>query len=266
MMPWFKHYNNAQHKKTITELENTLGVHIGYACYFKFTEHCHSIWDGGNPPNFRISVRFLKNLLQISPKKLSDFTRILTEFQNCEFKKDGEIYDVVFRKLAEMQDKHSKYNKKRVVTGSLKTTVDKEEDKDKDKEEDIKKVTAPKISRTRSVVSKDPSKGTQVWFSYAKAYEAKYANLPIRNAKTNSMCSKLVSYVGLEDAIKIVDHFLKIDDSFYIRKAHDLGLCLSDYQKILTTANTGINITGQRARQIENKSNLIDVMNQLGVK
>jgi len=109
--------------------------------------------------------------------------------------------------------------------------------------------------------SKSPTDGSRVWISYAKAYESRYLNIPVRNAKTNSICSKLVSYVGVEDAISIVEQFLRIDDSFYIRKAHDLGLCLSDYQKILTTAKTGVSITETNSRQIDKQRNNINVVN-----
>jgi len=108
-----------------------------------------------------------------------------------------------------------------------------------------------KLICCKSKVSKPTTPGSEVWFSYADAYERKYRTSPIRNSKTNSQCKRLIYLVGKENACKIVKHYLTINDQFYIKKAHDIGLCITDYQKILTSAETGINITTTKATQVD---------------
>lgn len=106
------------------------------------------------------------------------------------------------------------------------------------------------VEKTKKVKN-EKSDGTQVWFSYANAYESRYKTQPTRNAKTNSLCKRLVEYAGKDDAIKLAAHYLSINDQWYLKNYHKLDFLLSDYQKIITSMKSGININSTRAQQID---------------
>jgi hypothetical protein len=105
--------------------------------------------------------------------------------------------------------------------------------------------------KRKAIKSTPHTDGSEVWFSYASAYEARYKKSPVRNAKTNSICAMLIKNVGKEKAISLVKHYLQSSDAFYVRNYHKLDFCLSDYQKILTSLETGLVITSKSAMRNE---------------
>jgi hypothetical protein len=109
---------------------------------------------------------------------------------------------------------------------------------------------------------KEVSTGSMVWFAYAKAYAHKYKTEPVRNSKTNSICKRLVALVGLEKACLLSEHYLTINDQWYLKKGHSIELLINDYQKILTSYETGINITNGKARDIELRQENSDAISE----
>ena len=104
--------------------------------------------------------------------------------------------------------------------------------------------------------------GTEVWQAYEEAYRLRYGVQPIRNSKTNSVCKKLIDSVGKDNAINVVTNYLRINDRWYINKAHDISLCISDYQKILTCIETGVHINSSLANQIDKKQATSDAIDR----
>ena len=90
---------------------------------------------------------------------------------------------------------------------------------------------------------------TPVWEAYKKAYQERYHVEPIRNAKTNGIISKLVSRVGHEEAVLLVQFYLYHNNHYYIKKMHDLGACLSDAEGLVTQRLRGKAITDKEVRE-----------------
>ena len=109
---------------------------------------------------------------------------------------------------------------------------------------------APKVQRTK----KDPSQGSLVWDAYSSAYEIRYGTNPVRNAKANANCAQLVARLGI-DAPMVAAFFLTHNDSWYVKHLHPLGFLIRDAEKLHTEWRVGSQMTGAKARSIENVAN-----------
>jgi hypothetical protein len=78
---------------------------------------------------------------------------------------------------------------------------------------------------------KEPAETTPVWEAYADAYTKRYSIPPLRNAKVNTSLKNIVSQVGAERAGDLVRHYLTLD-GFYEQRSHDIGVLVSDLQKV----------------------------------
>jgi hypothetical protein len=92
-----------------------------------------------------------------------------------------------------------------------------------------------------------PTPGASVWGAYAGAYFARYGVAPIRDVKANSVCANLVKRLGLDAAISVARFYVNHNDSFYVRKSHDIGLCLSDAPGLHTQMVNGQTVTAATA-------------------
>lgn len=87
--------------------------------------------------------------------------------------------------------------------------------------------------------------------TYSEAFMERYGVTPIRNAKVNSQCKKIVEAVGIVKAIELVQYYITRDDAFYINKKHDIGLCLIDAHKLMVDMASGTITTQRRAQDFE---------------
>ena len=98
------------------------------------------------------------------------------------------------------------------------------------------------------------SNGTGVWEAYATAYTQTYSVPPTRNAKTNALCAKFVTRVGIADAPVIAAWYLSHRAQLYVQAGHCLELLLRDAEKLRTEWTRGQTITTTRARQLDQGS------------
>ena len=80
----------------------------------------------------------------------------------------------------------------------------------------------------------------------------------MRNKLVNSQMGQFITRVPLAEAPAIAQFYLTHNDAFYIRKAHPVGLLLSDSEKLHTEWQTGRKVTGLRARQDEGTATNFD--------
>lgn len=103
----------------------------------------------------------------------------------------------------------------------------------------------------------------RIWFSYREAYMAKYGVEPARNATVNSQIKSLGQKLG-EEAVEVVKFYLKSNNSYYIRKSHDIAACLTDYATLRTQWLRNREITSadikdfERAQQFQNTMRRIE--------
>lgn len=100
----------------------------------------------------------------------------------------------------------------------------------------------------------------KIWDSYAQAFSERYRVQPTRNASVNAKISQLGERLG-EDAITVVKFFLKHNDGFYLKKIHDIGLCLKDAESLHVQMQRGKAITSQDVRNFERTSNIVKLVN-----
>ena len=135
VMRWFKHYSDASDSVKLNKLIDELGVE-GYGRYWLLLELLAGEFDGKST-KFRVHSRKISAKVQIKfSKKLETFMGKLSDFSLLTYNLHQKVYEIECPIILELQNKHSKYNRKRVVGESQMATLDKEEDKEEDKELD----------------------------------------------------------------------------------------------------------------------------------
>lgn len=102
-----------------------------------------------------------------------------------------------------------------------------------------------------------------IWDSYLSAFRSRYGVDPVRNATVNSQISRLRVRLGVDDAVKVVGFYVKHNDSFYLKKTHDFGLCLKDAETLRTQMLRGRAITGSMVRSFEKSQSTSDTLKMI---
>ena len=90
------------------------------------------------------------------------------------------------------------------------------------------------------------------WAAYSVAYEQRYGAKPVRNQSVNSKIKQFVQRIGHEESPAVAAFYVeRVNESFVVRKVHDVGLLLSGAEGYRTQWAEGVAITGTRAKQID---------------
>lgn len=111
------------------------------------------------------------------------------------------------------------------------------------------KVLKPKAPRQKTEAQ---IANTNTWDAYTIAYLERYGVEPVRNAKVNAQIAQLVQRLGAEEAPQVAMFYVTINDSFFIRNSHELGLLVARAEGIRTQWLTGRQVNAVTARQMEN--------------
>ena len=110
----------------------------------------------------------------------------------------------------------------------------------------------------------------ETWASYAKAYEQRYNSPPVRNASVNAKLAQFVARIGIEESPNVAAFYVFHNNGFYVSQGHPVGVMLKDAEKLRTEWATNTQITGTRAKQVDQKqANLSvyqEVAKQRGIK
>jgi len=101
----------------------------------------------------------------------------------------------------------------------------------------------------------------KIWEAYASSFSERYRVQPTRNASVNAKISQLGKRLG-EDAVNVVKFFLKHNDGFYLKKIHDIGLCLKDAESLHVQMQRGQTVTSQDVKNFERTSNVVNLVNE----
>lgn len=104
---------------------------------------------------------------------------------------------------------------------------------------------------TQENTIKKPPNGSPVWEAYSKAYAEKYRVPPSRNAKSNALCSQLVTRLGVDEAPEVAAFYLSHNDFFYVKQLHPLTLLVKDAEKLRTEWKVGHKMTTHQAQKVE---------------
>jgi hypothetical protein len=90
-----------------------------------------------------------------------------------------------------------------------------------------------------------------LWNSYRDAFVTRYQVEPVRNARVNKNLCTLIDRVGEEAAKELVKFYLTHNDSYYLKRQHDISLCLQHAESLHTQMQRGQPITGSDIRAFE---------------
>lgn len=81
---------------------------------------------------------------------------------------------------------------------------------------------------------KQKSAGSLIFEAYQDAYIQRYKIEPLRNAKTNSICSQIAKQLPLDEAVALMHFFVQQNVAFYLQRSHAIQLALGDLQALRT--------------------------------
>lgn len=142
-MRWFKHFSDAHTSESLRQLIVDLGFE-GYGRYWLLMEFLSYRFDGKNI-DFSFHSSIIRETLRFrSLIGLRSFVDRLAKVRGIEAVYSGN--EIKFRMpiLLDLQDKDSKYNRKRIVSRSQLATLEEEVDKDLDYKKEITKVISKK--------------------------------------------------------------------------------------------------------------------------
>ena len=187
-MKWFKHYTNASRSEKLNALRDKYGLE-GYARYWLFVELLAEKFDGKDT-TFRIHKRTLSQQLGYYRHTMSE--QWLNNGQTLglyKFHCDGDVFVIVFDKLLEIKDNHTRNLQVKNKPLAPRKDKDKEEDKDKKKEKE-------------KVGNELPVKIVELWNSKAKEFER--SKVKTINAKRKRLLEReCKNFKSLDDWRKI---------------------------------------------------------------
>ena len=123
------------------------------------------------------------------------------------------------------------------------------------------KVLKPKTARQKTDVQ---IANANTWDAYTIAYLDRYGVEPVRNAKVNAQIAQLVQRLGADEAPQVAMFYVTVNDSFFIRASHELGLLVARAEGIRTQWLTGRQVNAVTARQMENTQANINAAQEAG--
>lgn len=97
----------------------------------------------------------------------------------------------------------------------------------------------PTSQNLPQITKKSETKTAATWESFSNAYRKRYGSDPVRNATTNSQMSNVVKRIGEEEAPEVAAFFVTLNDPWYMKQGHAIGILLKDCEKIRTMWVTG---------------------------
>lgn len=104
----------------------------------------------------------------------------------------------------------------------------------------------------------------EAWAAYAQAYQNRYSVLPVRNAPVNAKVKQLVKRLGRDEAPGVCRFYVEsVNDSFVVKKMHEIGLLLQGCEGYRTQWATGKAVTGESAKRVEKSQDQGDQMDEI---
>jgi uncharacterized protein YdaU (DUF1376 family) len=120
-------------------------------------------------------------------------------------------------------------------------------------------------SKTKTKIKK-ASKGGKVWDAYSAAYRQRYGDEPVRNAKTNALCCRMVDLLGADESPSVAAYYLTSNYRWYVQTGHALDSLVKDAQKLRTEWRTGRRVTAAQAHEKDRLQETGDVWRSVKAK
>jgi hypothetical protein len=150
--------------------------------------------------------------------------------------------------------------------------LDKKKIKKKNKEKDTEnRIICDGGATASEVHSIDPkatakTAGSRVFLAYSESYQAAYGQEPVRNAKQNAHCARIVARLGEEAALETTRYYLTHRKKWYVDSGHCLAALEKDCEALDVQRRKGEMMTETLSRQIDQGSALSEVMRRVVAK
>lgn len=104
---------------------------------------------------------------------------------------------------------------------------------------------------TKPKKEKSSPNGSLVFEAYREAYVRRYEIEPLRNAKTNAVCSQIAKQLPLDEAKALMHFYLKQNVSWYVQKSHAIEYALKDVQALRTNMMRNRTMSTTAAQQAD---------------
>jgi hypothetical protein len=257
-MKWFKHYSDMHRGRSLNTLLDALG-HTGL-CFFILQEMCADKFDGSGT-DFQFHTRIVRQTLRISPTNLRRLLDICAANGLLSFEFSGSSLQISMPILLELQARDELNARKRRAKDAKKTCLDLDLDLDLDKDKDKelntvgnKEKTRPKPSRPKpeqqAAVAVAPEV-PNVIPHYCDEWKTRYGASPPIDRKTAGQLTRLVKEFGYDRSVKIISSYLAMNDSWFVKKRHDVGTMVTSLNAIAQFAATGKGVNNTQLRQSE---------------
>ncbi len=101
---------------------------------------------------------------------------------------------------------------------------------------------------------KKPAKksyANEVVAHYCDKYKETYGTNPVVTGKTAGIAKRLSSQLSLHRIKNLISHYLKMKDSYFVSRSHDLAVLESSINKVNLSFEMGLNVTTKQAMKQE---------------
>ncbi len=109
-----------------------------------------------------------------------------------------------------------------------------------------------KQSKKKAIVKeKDPLPVKELVTHYCDTWKTRYSAFPMINGRTSGQLKQLVKDFGLEKSKQIIDAYLRMTDSWFLTKRHDIPTLLANLNSISHFIETGKSISRTEILQFD---------------
>lgn len=265
-MRWFKHYSDNYRGRSIQDLLDQLG-HTGL-CYFLLVEMCAEKLEKDEQGLteadclFSFHTRIIRQNLRISPTNLRRLLDVCAANGLLSFELSGNSLQIKMPILLNLLERNTKKAQQTRIESARNTHLDKDKDKDVDKEEEKDIDIQPRSPKAKLSAS-EVEDNRLIFNAYRNAYFNRYKVEVKKHQKINGQVSTLRKQLGVKEAIEVINFFLSHNESFYLKKTHDFGLCLQDATTLRTQMLRNQPVTSTMVRQFEKSNSSQETLSQL---
>lgn len=111
--------------------------------------------------------------------------------------------------------------------------------------------SAPAATGRKKTQPKDPAPSVVAFEAYSEAYERRYGQPPVRNAKVNGQFAQLVTRLRADEAPPVAAFYVGHSAQRYVANGHSPGLLLMDAEKLRTEWASGRRVMARDAAEAD---------------
>jgi ribosomal protein S18 len=87
--------------------------------------------------------------------------------------------------------------------------------------------------------------------AYCDAFRDRYGTTPVVSGIAAGQAKNIVKTIGSARACELVGTYLKMNDSWFVQRTHDLSTFVTSMNKVVVKHQTGTSVSRQEANQLE---------------